>query len=86
MRLRTEQIKAARMLLGWDQLELAEAAELSPVTIKRIEAVAGEVQTTTKTEMKIRVALERAGVVLIEEDDDGGPGARLGKRLSMRSR
>ena len=86
MRLRTEQIKAARMLLGWDQLELAEAAELSPVTIKRIEAVAGEVQTTTKTETKIRHALERSGVMLIEEDDDGGPGVRLRKRPSVRSR
>ncbi len=75
-RLTTEQIKAARMLLAWDQHRLADEAGLSPVTVKRIEAVPGPVSTTAKTEEKIRVALEKSGIEFLTKDARGGTGVR----------
>ncbi len=75
--LTTQQIKAARMLLGWDQIQLAVESGLSQVTIKRIEACPGPVQTTEKTQAKIREALERAGIVFLFPTRTAGVGVRL---------
>jgi DNA-binding XRE family transcriptional regulator len=75
-RLTTEQIKAARMLLAWDQHRLAMEAGVSSVTVKRIEGAPGVVTTTPKTEQKLRVALEQAGVVFLDADTGGGVGVR----------
>jgi predicted transcriptional regulator len=79
-----EQIRAARGLLGWSQSELAERAELSLPTIKRVEAGKGpHVSDLART--KLRRALETAGVEFIEENG-GGPGVRLRKRTLKRSK
>lgn len=67
------------MLLGWDQVKLASAADISPVTIKRIEAAGGPAKTTAKTEEKIRRALEAAGVLFIPDGKENGPGVRLAR-------
>ena len=71
----SEQIRAARGLLGWSQSQLADAADLSRPTVERAEraSVSGETIAT------IRKALEQAGVEFIEENG-GGPGVRLRKR------
>lgn len=75
-KLTSEQIRAARMLLRWEQKDLAETSGVSLPTIKRIETKAGEVPAYTSTVDKIRNALESAGVVLV--DPNGlGPGVRL---------
>ena len=73
------QIKAARALLGWSQLQLATAAEVSVPTIKRLEAQDGLLGGRNETGNKIRFALETAGVEFIDENG-GGPGVRLRKR------
>lgn len=71
------QMKAARALLGITQTELAAAAGISVPTIKRME-----VQDTGKSSLenvlKVRKALEAAGVVFIAENG-GGAGVRLAK-------
>lgn len=72
------QVKAARALLGWSQEELALAAEVSIPTIKRLEASEGQLGGRSETSDKIREALQKAGVVFIEENG-GGAGVRLRK-------
>lgn len=74
------QIRAARALLGWSQDTLAEAAGVSLPTIKRIEARADEIGGRATTIQSIRDAVERAGIVFIDDDDIGGRGVRLGRR------
>ena len=73
------QVKAARALLHWSQEELAEAAEVSIPTIKRLEAVDGPLGGRSETANKIWSALHAAGVEFIEENG-GGAGVRMRKR------
>ena len=75
----SEQIRAARMLLRWEQKDLAAASGVSLPTIKRIETKAGPVPAYTSTVDKIRDALEGAGVVFVEPNGLG-PGVRLRER------
>jgi predicted transcriptional regulator len=77
------QIKAARALLAWSQDQLASAAEVSVPTVKRLEAKDGPLGGRDATSEKICAALERAGIDFIEENG-GGPGVRLRKRLPKR--
>lgn len=72
------QIKAARALLGWSQEDLAEAAEVSIPTIKRLEASDGPLGGRAETTTKIVSALSSAGIQFIEENG-GGVGVRLRK-------
>jgi len=69
------------MLLGWDQHQLANASKISVGTIKRLEAKSGVIGGTMETAMKIRSALEKAGIVFIQSDADGGAGVRLSKSI-----
>ncbi len=74
------QIKAARMLLGWDQARLAREAGLSLPTIQRMEASEGNVRGNVDSLVKVVEALDRAGVELIAEgavSSGGGRGVRL---------
>jgi len=74
------QMKAARMLLGWDQSRLAQEAGLSLPTIQRMEASEGNVRGNVDSLVKVVEALERAGVELIAEgaaSTAGGRGVRL---------
>ena len=70
------QVKAARALLSWSQEALAKASGVSESTIKRLEAVEGELGGRPETVMKIIDAIEAAGVEFIPENG-GGPGVRL---------
>lgn len=74
------QLKAARALLGIDQKQMAELAEVSLPTVQRMEASDGVVRGTVDTLTKVIEALARAGVDLIGENavsDGGGRGVRL---------
>jgi len=74
------QLRAARALLGIDQRELAEIAGLSVPTIQRMEASEGVIRGNVDSLMKLIGALEKAGIVLINEgagSSDGGRGIRL---------
>jgi transcriptional regulator with XRE-family HTH domain len=76
----TEQIKAARMLLGWDQIRLSVEADVPVSTLKRVEARSGPVQGNAKTVWKLQEALEMAGIEFINVDETGGAGVRFKHR------
>lgn len=71
------QISAARVLLGITQQELAVAASISIGTVKRIEAAREELAGNSQTVARIQSALERAGIIFIDQDRSSGPGVRL---------
>ena len=74
------QLRAARALLGIGQRALADAAGLSLPTIQRMEASTGNVRGNVDSVIKLIVALENAGVELIQEgaiSQGGGRGVRL---------
>ncbi|WP_288200238.1 transcriptional regulator [uncultured Pleomorphomonas sp.] len=72
------QIRAARALIRWTADDLAKAASLGVMTIRRAEAVDGEIGTTAANALAIRSALETAGVVFVDANGEG-PGVRLKK-------
>jgi transcriptional regulator with XRE-family HTH domain len=77
------QIKAARALAGMDQKALAEAAQIGINTVRNIEGsgpepAAGRIDTLNA----IREALQRAGVIFVEEGQMSSDG--LGVRLMDR--
>jgi transcriptional regulator with XRE-family HTH domain len=74
-----EQLRGARGLLGWSQSELAARAGLSLPTVKRAEGQ-GKARASDEARIKLQRALEAAGVEFIEENG-GGPGVRLRKRV-----
>jgi transcriptional regulator with XRE-family HTH domain len=75
----SEQIRAARMLLRWEQRDLAVASGISLPSIKRLETVPGELSAQERTLTALRRALEKAGVEFIAENG-GGSGVRMKKR------
>jgi predicted transcriptional regulator len=77
--LSSDQIRGARAILRLSQAELAKSASVSLETIKRLEAMDGELRVRLDTLTRIKDALERAGVEFIAENG-GGAGVRLAKR------
>ena len=77
--LSSDQIRGARAVLRLSQADLAKAASVSLETIKRLEAMHGELKVRLDTLTRIKDALERAGVEFIPENG-GGVGVRLKKR------
>ena len=75
------QIRAARSLLGMSQQDLATSATVGLATLKRIEAAGNDLTGTLQTMSRIKKALEVAGIVFIEQDEQQGPGVRLKKPL-----
>ncbi|MFC0149237.1 helix-turn-helix domain-containing protein [Sphingobium scionense] len=76
----SQQMRAARALLGIDQKELARLAGVSLPTIQRMEASDGQVRGVVDTLVRVISALERGGVELIGEDAPSqgrGRGVRL---------
>ena len=73
----SSQLRAARSLLGWDQKQLAEQAELGVATIRRLEAQEGRLQSHTNTIDKLTTVLEAAGIIFLQEELTGGVGVRL---------
>lgn len=74
----SEQIRAARMLLRWEQKDLAAASRISLATVKRLETLPGDLKASSTTIEAFREAIEAAGVEFIAENG-GGPGVRLRK-------
>jgi predicted transcriptional regulator len=66
----------AHRLLGIFRHQLAEAADVSLETVKRIESMEGELKIRLDTLTKIKTALEKAGIQFIAKNG-GGPGVRL---------
>lgn len=86
--LTSQQLRAARALIGLDQRELAARAGLSAPTIQRMEASGGVIRGNVDSLMKLVAALDAAGVELIGEgsaSQGGGRGVRL-KNVSREAR
>jgi transcriptional regulator with XRE-family HTH domain len=71
----SEQIRAARMLLRWEQKDLADRSGVSLPSIKRLETQPGELGAYASTIAKLVAALEAAGIVF--RDNGDGPGVHL---------
>ena len=71
----TQQIKAARMLLGWDQLELARRAGVGVATLRRMEAIPGSIPEGLMSGSKIVLALINADIEFLNTAK--GLGVRL---------
>ena len=68
------QCRAARGLLEWSQLELAEYADVGVVTVHQLES--GLSRPHRATFDVVKRAFEAAGVEFIDANG-GGPGVRL---------
>ena len=77
--LTAEQCRAARALLAWSQLELAQKAQVGVVTVHQLEA--GNARPRRSTLDVIRRAFESAGVEFIDQNEKSGPGVRLREPL-----
>ena len=75
------QLKMARAAVGWGVRELAKKAGVTANTVTRIENGADAKQSTMD---RLQHALEAAGIEFIQENG-GGPGVRLRKRLHKKS-
>ncbi|OAM77758.1 helix-turn-helix domain-containing protein [Devosia elaeis] len=74
------QIRAARALLAWKQVDLAKASGVSEMSIKNIER--GDTDPRVSTLAAIRSALEGAGIQFIDDGDvAGGKGVVLTKNV-----
>jgi hypothetical protein len=81
-KLSSAQIRAARALLRWTALDLANASKVGVATIRRVEVVDGEISATVANQAALRQALEAAGVEFIDENG-GGAGVRLRTPTTM---
>ena len=77
----SQQMRAARALLGIDQKQLATLAGLSLPTIQRMEASEGQVRGVVDTLVKVVTALERAGIEIIGEH---APSTGVGRGVRFR--
>lgn len=69
------QVRAGRGMLNWSVRELAEAAGVAPMTVKRLEAKDGALGVSDESAKAVRMALEQAGVEFVFEPR-GHPGVR----------
>ena len=78
------QLRAARVLLGIDQRQLAELSGLSVPTIQRMEASETMVRGNVDSLVKLITAFDAAGVEMI---DEGAVSNSLGRgvRLKIKS-
>ena len=70
------QIRAARALLRWSAVELAEISGVGVATIRRLELVDGVPSSNARTLDALQKALEASGIEFVGTPDDA-PGVRL---------
>lgn len=75
----SEQLRAARALIRWEQKDLAEQSGVSLPTVKRLETKPGKIAANGPTIDALLRALESAGIQFIPENG-AGVGVRLTKR------
>jgi transcriptional regulator with XRE-family HTH domain len=73
----TAQCRAAREILGWSQMELADRAGLRILHVIRFEA--GRTTSRNGADEAIVEALEAAGVIFEENGEGAGVRLRKGK-------
>ncbi|MGU3284437.1 transcriptional regulator [Methylobacterium mesophilicum] len=73
--LTSEQLRAARAMLRWDQATVAGRAKVSPETVKRLEKMDGPLLATTVATLNaLEEAFRAAGIEFLTGND---PGVRL---------
>ena len=78
MNMNGEQIRAARMLVGWTAADLAVSAGVSYPTMQRLDATKGPVGGRHETVEAIRKALEAQGIQFLEAGQVAdGPGVAV---------
>jgi hypothetical protein len=77
VKISSEQVRAARALLRWEQRDLAEASKVSLPSIKRLETTPGTLAAQERTVEAIRTAIDAAGVEFTNGDQ---PGVRMRKK------
>jgi DNA-binding XRE family transcriptional regulator len=70
MYLTGEQMRGARAMLDWDQAELAQRANISLKTIKRMEATRGQIDA--RSNYSVIKAMELAGIEFLDREDFRG--------------
>ena len=72
------QLRAARGLIEWNQITLAEKSGVALSTIRRMEGERGLLRSSAENVLKVQQALETAGIIFIDaEEGVGGPGVRV---------
>jgi transcriptional regulator with XRE-family HTH domain len=69
--LTSEQIRAARMLLRWRQVDLAKKSGISEPVVKRVESEPGEIRASPYTIEAFRRAFEKERIIFISSDFRG---------------
>lgn len=82
MAVNSAQLRAARSILGLSQPDVANAAGVSTMTVKRAEG-SGNPPASEDAMRAIARALEDAGVIFVAENGEG-PGVRLRKQKGRR--
>jgi transcriptional regulator with XRE-family HTH domain len=77
----SEQVRAARALLRWEQADLARASGVSLPSVKRIEGKTGPLAAQRGTVEAIRRAFEAAGIVFLAAGEPA-PGGGIGVRMA----
>ncbi len=72
------QLRAARVLLGWEQIELAKRARVAIGPVRRMESFDGPIGSRTETLRKVIGVMEKSGLQFL---DDDSPGVRLHKKV-----
>jgi predicted transcriptional regulator len=68
------QLRAARALIGWEQVELAKRSRVAIGTIRRMESFPGEIGSRTSTLSQVISTLESSGIEFLNGES---PGVRL---------
>lgn len=77
----SEQVRAARALLRWEQKQLADASGISLPSIKRLETQPGPLNAQPRTLEAIKAALEAQGMQFLDDGQAAaGPGVALKQR------
>lgn len=78
------QIKAARLFLNWEQVELAERSGVSLPTVQRIENPKfGPGRSRLDIVERLMRALEQGGIEFIRPSDGKGEGVRRRKAVQI---
>jgi len=72
----SEQIRAARALIRWSAVDLADKSGIGVATIRRIELMDGLPAANTRTLSAIKSTLELSGIEFVGEPGKS-PGVRL---------
>jgi transcriptional regulator with XRE-family HTH domain len=81
--LEAAQIRAARGLLGWRQVDLAEKSGIGLATLRRLEQSPDgrPVMAHVSTVMRILECLEKSGIVFVPRGSEGGVGVRFANKI-----